>query len=192
MKAGGRPRKSRSSSGYDVFVRPVRVARRSQYRVPVVDHLLPGEAGRLRVAQVGSGCEIRAQHGIDQDLAGKRRPAFIAQVHGERGRHLSARAVAGRNDEAAIDAEVGAIAAHPVQRCEVILELGGMGILRGEAVVDRDHGYSGTVGDLGAHVVVGLETSQHPAAAVHVHDAGPLRTVRMAIDAHPERVAAIS
>src|SRR4029453_11974118 len=76
-------------------------------------------------------------------------------------------------DLLSVDAAFGAILAHPGQHLVRVFELRGMGMFGGEAIVNEHHPPIGPSRHLGAHVVMRLAASEHPAAAMEIDDARP-------------------
>ena len=106
--------------------------------------------------------------GDAQELQAQPRAAAVAGQQRDARGQAAARALAADRDPVGVDAELVRVLGDPHQRGVAVLERGRERVLRGEAVVDRDHDRTDLGGDPAAVGVVEVEAADHEAAAVEV------------------------
>jgi hypothetical protein len=111
----------------------------------------------------------RGDRGIEQQLEAQRRTAAVPRHDRNHGREISARAVAAHGYPARIGAERRGVGSHPPGRGVAILGRCGKLVLRSEPIIDRHQHASRRVCNRAAQDVVGIDTAEHPSAAVEIH-----------------------
>ncbi len=125
---------------------------------------------------LGRGAELC--HRIDQQLERDGRAALDLGELADHGREVAAGAVAADGETFRIDAELGGVGGDVACGSETILHRGGKGMLRREAVVDRDDAAEAAVREAAREVVMAVEIADHETAAVIEHETRQHRGVR--------------
>jgi hypothetical protein len=113
----------------------------------------------------------RPGHGrIHEDLAGQRRFAGVPEPEGHGGGLIPTGALTGHGHPVRRHVEAGGVGQGPSGHRFAVLEPGGIGMLRRQPVLDRDHDGARTVGELAGHVVHDPDAAHDESAAVKVHD----------------------
>ncbi len=110
----------------------------------------------------------RVDRGIDQELIRDPRAAPVAGEQAGDRREVAAGAVAADGEPRRIDPERRALPGDPGGRGEAILDRGREFVLGRQAVVDRDDGAAGGIGEMAAERVVRFDIADDPAAAVEI------------------------
>jgi hypothetical protein len=127
-------------------------------------------SGRVRRKPSPKVLRAALGHRVDQQLHRRRRqPSLPHQQAGDRG-EVGAGAVAADSDPRRIAAQPAGVGVRPPVGGEGVFGGRREGVLRGQAVVDREDVGAGVGGEEAAGPVVGVEVADHPAAAVVVDE----------------------
>ena len=128
--------------------------------------------GAWRVLGHGRRAHRRVDGRVDERLVGDVGATLGAEHLGGHGREVAAGRVARETETGVPDAGAGRVGGGPAGGVDAVV--GGLGrpVLRGEAVVDVEHGHPGAVGDPGADRVVAARVAEHPPAAVEPQHRG--------------------
>ena len=110
--------------------------------------------------------------GIDQDLGDRLRLALALHLLGDDGGEVAAHAVAADGGRDRRRTEPVGVVTGPAIGGQDVLQPGRELVIRGQAVVDRDHRRADDSGQDPAEGVAGLEIPDHPTAHVGVDDQG--------------------
>ena len=115
--------------------------------------------------------------------------SLVAGDEGGHRREVPAPGIAADRDPVRVDADLFGVIREPADRREAVVHRGWKGILRRQAVVDRDHHASGFPAEVARHHVVGVEAADDVTAPVEPDEHRPCRprSVRVAVDANSHR-----
>ena len=114
-------------------------------------------------------------HRINHDLKRDRRTVFVPALQRYYGREVATGAVAADSDALRVDAKLFRIRRHPSCRGVAVGYRRRELVFGGEAIVYRDYDSPGTMCDRGAHYIVRVQITNHPAAAMEVDQGGTRR-----------------
>ena len=136
-------------------------------------HVVGGEEVALGVRDAGGvGLPVVVDEvggRVDEQLRRERGAAGVAQLLGDDGGQVAARAVAADREPGRVAAELGDVLGGPAGGGEAVVDGGRERRLGREPVVDRQHDDVGLAADPAALVVVGVEVADDEAAAVEEH-----------------------
>ncbi|CAI7974664.1 hypothetical protein FRAHR75_1480005 [Frankia sp. Hr75.2] len=143
--------------------------RGAEQRTPSGDVVVVVPARERCDRGIGRGVAV-IEHRVDQDLSGQCGAASVACQQGHRGGQSTASAVAHDRDPCWVDPELDCVVSQPPQRGVAVLHRRGVGVLRGEAILDRQHGDTGCRYVSGDPRIVEFDTAENHSAAVEVED----------------------
>ena len=161
-----------------------------EVEVPEPDHGVAGEAAAGAAFGVGWVADgVVVGDGVDEQLGGDRRAAFVADADCGDGGEVGPGAVAGEAEAGGVGAEGWGVGGDPDRCGEGVVGGGGKFVFGGEGVVDGDDDGSGAAADLPAHGVVRVDAADDEAAAVEEDGHGAAGGVVGAVDADADWAA---
>ena len=129
--------------------------------IAVIDDIAGRKPRCMGLRHIGAASHVAAESGIDQHLARKLRSALVAGLERQRRRKIAASTVTAHHDARVIFSQM-------LKYGPAIVEGGGEGVFRRQAVPHRHDIDRGTFADFGTDIVVTLKPAQHIAAAMEV------------------------